>query len=170
MLIPSSTKWFLKSWKSKQTVIMHSYISQMHIYVCDFIFKAAWKIRYGVISDGHSRPCLSRKKCQALIPGRFGICPCGERSPCSACPPRTPISLFPRHGRGPCHKTHLPAGSTALPALWFAVNREGGGTEWRGMAIQRKGRWQRKRERVLGNSVLPDGHNRLLPNIITATQ
>lgn len=76
------------------------------------------------INGVHSQPCWSRKRCRAPFPSRFGICPCGERSPCSACPLRTPISLSPGHGRGPCHKTHPPAGSTALPALWFAVNRK----------------------------------------------
>lgn len=73
--------------------------------------------------QNHSQPCLNRKRCQVPFPGWFDICPCGERSPCSACPQRTPISLSPGHGRGPCHKTHPPAGSTASPALWFAVNR-----------------------------------------------
>lgn len=116
------------------------------------LFKVVRKNGSTIINDGHSQPCLSRKKCQALFPDRFGICPCGARSPCSVCPPRTPISLFPQRGRGPCHKTHPPAGSTALPALWFAVSREGGGGVGggghgaeRGMAVERKGRWQRTR-------------------------
>jgi len=79
---------------------------------------------FNCINGVNSQLCWSRKKCRAPFPGRFDICPCGEKSPCSACPLRTPISLSPEHGRGPCHKTHLPAGSTALPALWFAVKRE----------------------------------------------
>ncbi len=110
---------------------------------------------FDFVSGVHSLPCWSQKKCQAPFPGRFGICPCGERSPCSACPQRKPISLFPGHGRGPCHKTHRPAGSTASPALWFAVNgatfREGTEREerWpqRGNTSGGKGASERKKER-----------------------
>lgn len=102
----------------------------------------------------HSQPCWSRKRCQVLFPGRFCICPCGERSPGSACLPRIPISLSPVHGRDPCHKTHPPAGSTASLALWFAVNRE--------TFREGRGRGREEIKRALGISVFASWTQKLV--------
>lgn len=68
--------------------------------------------------------CWSQWTGRALSPGRNGTCPCEGKSHGSVCPPRRPISESRSHGRGPSHKNHQPAGSTTLPALWFAGERE----------------------------------------------
>lgn len=110
----------------------------------------------GFGADLYSRPCWSPNKSRAPFPGRFGICPCEERSPCSVCPQRRPISLSRGHGRGPCHKTHPPAVSTASLALWFAVNT-------------RTCREEKGTRTELGISVLPNGHNGLFCSTMTRT-
>lgn len=137
----------------------------------------SWYLRsLWIVCGVHSQPCWSRKKCRAPFPDRFGICPCGEKSPGNACLLKTPISLSPVHGRVPCHRTHLPAGSTALLALWFAVNRETlkeRRKRWE-MAAGRQHQWkrdwyEREREREKELGVFDDGHNSLFSDTITVT-